>query len=92
MKKVLNILLICSLLTATTVCAKEKRVEKVKKNNTIQIIKPEKQKVNKKQELKKHSAHDKVREKSAREAEGMYETKFPVINSQIEYSQMNGEV
>ncbi len=29
---------------------------------------------------------------SSKEAEGMYETKFPIINSQIEYADMNGEV
>ena len=73
MKKLLNILLICSLLTTTTtVFAKEKKAEKVKKDEIIQIVKPEKQKVNKKRELKKHSAHNKVRLKSAKEAEGMY--------------------
>ena len=52
MKKLLNVLLICSLLTTTTVFAKEKKAEKFKKNGVIQIIKPEKQKVSKNRELK----------------------------------------
>ena len=45
-----------------------------------------------KREKKKNVENAKSKAKSSKEAEGMYETKFPVINSQIEYSDMNGEV
>ena len=46
MKKILNILLICSLLgvSQTSVIAKNKK-EKVKNSDKIEIVKPEKQKV-----------------------------------------------
>lgn len=66
--------------------AKEDEVEKV------EIVKPDNEKPNPKRELKKNRENLKHREKSSKEAEGMYETKFPVINSQIEYADMNGEV
>lgn len=66
--------------------AKEEEVEKV------EIVKPDNEKPNPKRELKKNRENLKHREKSSKEAEGMYETKFPVINSQIEYADMNGEV
>ena len=51
MKKILNILLICSLLgvSQTSVIAKNKK-EKVKNSDKIEIVKPEKQKVNRRQE------------------------------------------
>ena len=93
MKKIVNLILICSVLslTPTTVLAKG-AIQKQKDNDKIQIVKPDKKKVNKKRENKQNAENAKSKAKSSKEAEGMYETKFPVINSQIEYSDMNGEV
>lgn len=52
----------------------------------VQIIKPEKQKkVNKRQENKKSKLTAKTKESSSAEAEGMYESKFPVIESNINF-------
>ncbi len=98
MKKILNIVLICSVLTISSgACfAKQKSSETAniaKKPEEIHIVKPEKKKkVNKKEEHKKNLENAKTQKESSKEAEGMYETKFPVINSKIEYSDMNGEV
>ena len=93
MKKILNILLICSLLgvSQTSVIAKNKK-EKVKNSDKIEIVKPEKQKVNKRQERKKNASVQRAQKSTSKEAKGMYETKFPAITSQIEYADMNGEV
>lgn len=93
MKKVLNLLLVCSILatSAISVSAKEKK-ETVKKQDKIEIVKPEKEKINKRQEKKKTEIKEHARVDSSKEAKGMYETKFPAITSQIEYSEMNGEV
>ncbi len=93
MKKVLNLILICSILSITpaTVLANQ-TVAKASEKDAVHIVKPEKTKVNKKHERKKNADNAKSKAKSFKEAEGMYETKFPVINSQIEYSDMNGEV
>lgn len=93
MKKVLNLILICSILSITpaTVLANQ-TVAKASEKDAVHIVKPEKTKVNKKRERKKNADNAKSKAKSSKEAEGMYETKFPVINSQIEYSDMNGEV
>ena len=133
MKKILNLFLICSIITlnATPSMAisffgknktqttdkeqvekvnnvskvdKVEKVEKIKKTKKsdkvskeeevekVEIVKPDNEKPNPKRELKKNRENLKHREKSSKEAEGMYETKFPVINSQIEYADMNGEV
>ena len=96
MKKVLNILLICSLLSVSSIqaFAKDKTVkkEKVKKSEQIQIVKPEKTKVNKRLERKKSLNKEQVQKETSKEAKGMYETKFPEITSGIEYAEMNGEV
>ena len=93
MKKILNILLICSILSVSTnaVLAKKKE-DKVKKEEKIEIVKPEKVKVNKRLERKKNKNNERVKRETSKEAKGMYETKFPEINSQIEYTEMNGEV
>lgn len=93
MKKILNILLICSLLgvSQTSVIAKNKK-EKVKNSDKIEIVKPEKQKVNRRQERKKNASVQRAQKSTSKEAKGMYETKFPAITSQIEYADMNGEV
>lgn len=99
MKKVIKLLLICSVMTLTSNVSIAKNnkanVEKniAKKPDTIQIVKPEKaKKVNKRLEKKKNAENAKTKHETSKEAEGMYETKFPVINSKIEYADMNGEV
>ncbi len=93
MKKILNLILICSVLSLTSSAVLAKGTsQKTKKNDEVQIVKPDKTKVNKKHETRKNADNAKTKAKSSKEAEGMYETKFPVINSQIEYSDMNGEV
>ena len=63
-----------------------------KDKQKIEIIKPDKTKVNKKQEKRKTDDNAKIKKETSQEAEGMYETKFPVINSKIEYADMQGEV
>jgi len=52
----------------------------------VEIVKPEKKhKFNKRQEAKKQKIKDTSKKKSSQEAEGMYETKFPVIDSKINF-------
>ena len=54
MKKVLNLILICSLLSLTPATAMASdAVAKANEKDTIHIVKPEKTKVNKKREKKK---------------------------------------
>jgi len=66
----------------------ETKLAKGAKNEPIQIVKPEKNtKVNKKTEIKKLNFKSKSKAKSSKEAEGMYETKFPVIDSKIDYTE-----
>ncbi len=95
MKKMFNVLLIASVLTVSGNIALSKSVkkEKAEKKNAVHIVEPEDNvKVNKRKEIKKLKSNQKSKIKSSQEAEGMYETKFPVINSQISYADMNGEV
>ena len=98
MKKILNTFLICSVLTLSTtpVIAKgwfgKDKNPKEKEKQKVEIVKPDKAKPNIKREIKKDKENAIHKKESSQEAEGMYETKFPVINSQIEYSDMNGEV
>lgn len=94
MKKFVNLILICSMLSLTSnmVLAKEVQKSKTDKKDKVEIVKPDNKKVNNRQEKKKTAVTQKAKKDSSKEAEGMYETKFPVINSQIEYSEMNGEV
>lgn len=97
MKKILSLLLICSFVSANVCLAKEKTVKDSnlaykEKNEKIEIVKTKETKVNIKSERKKSAEHAKTKARSSKEAEGMYETKFPVIDSKIEYSEMNGEV
>lgn len=101
MKKVLKVLLVCSVITLTSnlAFAKSSQTKDVntaniaKKPEKIEIVKPEKtKKVNLKREKRKNAENAKTKKETSKEAEGMYETKFPVINSKIEYSDMNGEV
>ena len=97
MKKILNVILICSIFTLSTTTTfakgwfKKDKTEKETKEK-VEIVKPEKEKTNLKHEIKKIKYNAKSQQESSKEAEGMYETKFPAINSKIEYSQMNGEV
>ena len=97
MKKILNVILICSIFTLSTSPTfakgwfKKDKTEKETKEK-VEIVKPEKEKTNLKHEIKKIKYNAKSQQESSKEAEGMYETKFPAINSKIEYSQMNGEV
>lgn len=100
MKKILNAILIASIITAGTNLAFAKKAKNVdetmlvsKKEKEIQIVEPEKEvKINKKKEIKKLKSNAKNKAKSSQEAEGMYETKFPTINSQVSYADLNGEV
>lgn len=99
MKKVLNLFIICSVLAvgSAAVNAVEEvppsQVDIAKKPEEVHIVKPEKEKkVNKREERKKNVENAKTKKETSKEAEGMYETKFPAINSQIEYTDMNGEV
>ena len=97
MKKILNVILICSIFTLSTTPTfakgwfKKDKTEKETKEK-VEIVKHEKEKTNLKHEIKKIKYNAKSQQESSKEAEGMYETKFPAINSKIEYSQMNGEV
>lgn len=69
-----------------------KSSENATKVENVQIVKPTKNKVSNKAEKKKNADVAKTKKESSKEAEGMYESKFPIINSKIEYSQMDGEV
>ncbi len=89
MKKTLSLLLICSLLGLSPAFAKTKTEKKADK---VEIVKTKEVKVNYKRETKKNADNAKTKIKSSKEAEGMYETKFPEINSQNEHGDMNGEV
>ena len=91
MKKILYMVLICSVLTLSTDVSFAKS-KKEKEPEKVHIVKPEKVKVNKRLERKKSKQNAETKKQTSKEAEGMYETKFPVINSQIEYTDMNGEV
>ncbi len=91
MKYALKIIIIAFIISAG-ICADAKKVKdksSVKKQEeSIQIVQPEKKviKVNTKKEAKKKNLEHKNKVRSSKEAEGMYETKFPVINSKVDYS------
>lgn len=70
----------------------ERKNKKAKEKTQVQIVEPDNVKVNKKKEIKKLKSNERTKIKSSQEAEGMYETKFPVIDSKISYADMNGEV
>ncbi len=92
MKKILNTVLIISLMTfGSSVYAKKVKAEKQEKN-TIQIVKPDTKKESKKHEIKRLNLHENTKVKSSKEAEGMYETKFPIIDSKIDYNNLPEEV
>ena len=63
----------------------ETKIAKKNNNDPVQIVKPEKTKVNKKLEARKAKVHEQTKEDSSKEAEGMYETKFPTIDSKINF-------
>ena len=96
MKKILNIILVASVLVVGSNCAFAKKTNDIdlvaKKEKEVVIVKPEKVKVNTKKEIKKQKSNAKNKAKSSQEAKGMYETNFPAINSRISYTDMNGEV
>ena len=100
MKKILNAILIASIITAGTNITFAKKAKSVdesmlaaKKEKEIRIIEPEKEvKVNHKKEIKKLKSNARKKLDSSKEAEGMYETKFPTIDSQITYNDIPSEV
>lgn len=98
MKKFINLFLIYAIiLTFVNYAFADEvplnKVAKKDKNEKIHIVKPEKtKKINLKRQKKQNIENAKTKQESSKEAEGMYETKFPVINSKIEYTDMNGEV
>lgn len=80
--------------TAQKVKAEKPKKEKIKKEKIgasdkqteIQIVKPEKEKkLNAKKEKKKQDSNNISKSKSSKEAQGMYETKFPKITSKIDF-------
>ena len=95
MKKIVSLALICSVLTLSAispVLAKENKKANAEDKQKVEIVKPDKTKVNKRQEKRKNDDNAKIKRETSNEAEGMYESKFPIINSKIEYADMQGEV
>ncbi len=65
------------------------KIKKKTKDEKVQIVEPEKEKkVNFKKEQKKQTNNNNAKNQSSIEAEGMYETKFPKVDSDIDYSQI----
>ena len=98
MKKFINQFLIYSILAtfgnyAFAAEVPLNKVAKKEKEEKVHIVKPEKtKKINLKRQKKQNKENAKTKQETSKEAEGMYETKFPTINSKIEYTDMNGEV
>ena len=96
MKKFINLCLIYSLIFSfgNLALAAEvplNKVAKKEKDEKVHIVKPEKtKKINLKRQKKQNKENAKTKQETSKEAEGMYETKFPTINSKIEYTDMNG--
>ena len=94
MKKIFNVILIASVLAIGSNFAVAKKVKNIddslvaKKDKEIQIVDEKEQKVNHKTEIKRLKYNEKTKATTSKEAEGMYETKFPVIDSKIEYADM----
>lgn len=94
MKKIFNVVLIASVLAIGSNFAVAKKVKNIddslvaKKDKEIQIVDEKEQKVNHKTEIKRLKSNEKTKATTSKEAEGMYETKFPVIDSKIEYADM----
>ena len=98
MKKFINIALIYTLIfnLGNYALAAEvplNKIAKKDKDEKIHIVEPEKtKKINLKRQKKQNIENAKTKQETSKEAEGMYETKFPTINSKIEYTDMSGEV
>lgn len=94
MKKIFNVILIASVLAIGSNFAVAKKVKNIddslvaKKDKEIQIVDEKEQKVNHKTEIKRLKSNEKTKATTSKEAERMYETKFPVIDSKIEYADM----
>ena len=94
MKKIFNVILIASVLAIGSNFSVAKKVKNIddslvaKKDKEIQIVDEKEQKVNHKTEIKRLKSNEKTKATTSKEAEGMYETKFPVIDSKIEYADM----
>ena len=94
MKMIFNVILIASVLAIGSNFAVAKKVKNIddslvaKKDKEIQIVDEKEQKVNHKTEIKRLKSNEKTKATTSKEAEGMYETKFPVIDSKIEYADM----
>lgn len=94
MKKIFNVILIASVLAIGSNFAVAKKVKNIddslvaKKDKEIQIVDEKEQKVNHKTEIKRLKSNEKTKATTSKEAEGMYETKFPGIDSKIEYADM----
>lgn len=94
MKKIFNVILIASVLAIGSNFAVAKKVKNIddslvaKKDKEFQIVDEKEQKVNHKTEIKRLKSNEKTKATTSKEAEGMYETKFPVIDSKIEYADM----
>lgn len=94
MKKVLNLILCVSVVAFgmnSSFAISEnpnanENLKIAKKDEKIQIVKPDNRKVNQKHEIKKLKLNAKSKKESSLEAEGMYETKFPVIDSKIDFN------
>lgn len=89
MKKIINVLIFAIFFSGVFSSAYAN--DKIAKNTSadpVHIVKPEKKviKINKKTETKKKKFEAKNKAKSSKEAEGMYESKFPVINSKIDFN------
>lgn len=85
MKNILKALLFISFIFCG-LCSYANDADKIAQNaESVQIVKPAKKviKIDKKREAKKQKLVAKHKAKSSKEAEGMYETKFPVINSKF---------
>lgn len=90
MKKIINtalILSICVLGNLASYSSDVAGTKLAKKEEKVQIVKPSKAKAeNQKTTIKKLKFTQKNKVKSSKEVEGMYETKFPAIDSKINYN------
>ncbi len=87
MKRIFNILLVLSILSCC--CSAQVFAQKTK---SVQIVAPDNKIESKKHEIKRLNTHAKNKARTSQEAEGMYETKFPVIDSKINYNDIPQEV
>ena len=98
MKRIINIALVSTIMFnlgnwAVAADVPLNKIAKKDKDEKIHIVETEKtKKINLKRQKKQNIENAKTKQETSKEAEGMYETKFPTINSKIEYTDMNGEV